>query len=791
MVKYKGKNYFTLIKKKYMERSLIKMKSRKAFTLAELIIVVMILAILATISFLSLQWYTRGARDSTRISDVQSIWKSLELTLWENWDIPEPDEKKAWEIEIEWIPWVKWKEWVFWEETYEKVQKLSWVPLDPISKTKYRYLRSLNWNYFYVETELENGKKYVQTNYTWQIAVNNQPTPQQPWTPQQPQQPTPQKKEPIAKLIEVNVWWTVDPSNGIQNKTELPTWTTYSWKTWTPTTTQEWETNVTILVKYPDNTTREIQTKVRVTLNCNWNQHKEWNTCVSNTKSCTVTNGNWTQNWNDWTKTWWACTVTTCNTWYTKVGNECKVLKANTPPKILEIYWDKELFAWDQINLEIRAKDDDNDPLTYRVEWLPSWLTLTWNRVTWTSTGYLRVELIFKVSDGKAEVQDKKVIKFKVRPKPKITWVTWETDKMKWEQLDLTINWVDDWWATLTYRVEWLPEWLKLVWNKITWTRNQLWTHPLKIIANNGKLDSDPINVEISFMWGMRLTYSWIVSWETLDLPYHTNVNIKSIDWWDGWVNWCPTKNIMTDYPSCTYSKAGNYNIRVIWRADWFWLVKKNLNWQYINNKISSITDWNDMWVTTLAYAFVGTRNFNQPLNDFDTSKIINMNGLFFNSSFNQPLNNWNVSNVKYMDSIFSFAYEFNQDINNWNVSNVENMAWMFALAKKFNQPLNNWNVSKVTNMSWMFDHALAFNQNINSWDVSKVTDMEIMFRSAEKFNQPLNNWNVSKVTNMHEMFYEAKAFNQNISNWNTKNVANCSGFANHIPAGYKPVKCK
>jgi lipoprotein len=51
------------------------------------------------------------------------------------------------------------------------------------------------------------------------------------------------------------------------------------------------------------------------------------------------------------------------------------------------------------------------------------------------------------------------------------------------------------------------------------------------------------------------------------------------------------------------------------------------------------------------------------------------MNGLFFNSSFNQPLNNWNVSNVKYMDSIFSFAYEFNQDINNWNVSNVENMA--------------------------------------------------------------------------------------------------------------------
>ena len=68
---------------------------------------------------------------------------------------------------------------------------------------------------------------------------------------------------------------------------------------------------------------------------------------------------------------------------------------------------------------------------------------------------------------------------------------------------------------------------------------------------------------------------------------------------------------------------------------------------------------------------------------------------------------------------------------------------------------------------------------------------MDSMFSWAKNFNQPLNNWNVSKVTNMREMFYEAKAFNQNISNWNTKNVANCSGFANHIPAGYKPVKCK
>jgi prepilin-type N-terminal cleavage/methylation domain-containing protein len=66
------------------------------FTLVELIVVVTILAILWTIAFISLQWYTQEARDSKRISDVRSLiskitienakWISYSEIMNENWE---------------------------------------------------------------------------------------------------------------------------------------------------------------------------------------------------------------------------------------------------------------------------------------------------------------------------------------------------------------------------------------------------------------------------------------------------------------------------------------------------------------------------------------------------------------------------------------------------------------------------------------------------------------------------------------------------------------------------------
>ena len=54
---------------------------RGAFTLVELIVVITILAILWTIWFISLQWYSSEARDSKRISDINNLHKKIEVEL--------------------------------------------------------------------------------------------------------------------------------------------------------------------------------------------------------------------------------------------------------------------------------------------------------------------------------------------------------------------------------------------------------------------------------------------------------------------------------------------------------------------------------------------------------------------------------------------------------------------------------------------------------------------------------------------------------------------------------------
>ena len=48
-------------------------------------------------------------------------------------------------------------------------------------------------------------------------------------------------------------------------------------------------------------------------------------------------------------------------------------------------------------------------------------------------------------------------------------------------------------------------------------------------------------------------------------------------------------------------------------------------------------------------------------------------------SAFNQPLNDWDVSNVMDMMKMFENTDDFNQDINNWDVSSVYNMNDMFS----------------------------------------------------------------------------------------------------------------
>lgn len=116
----------------------------KAFTLVELIVVITILAILGTIAFISLQWYSTDARDSTRISDLSSMKTSLEVFHLDAWKYPVPTN---W-VDITYSWWVVWTQWSFWESVFSNVNKLDKIPTDPLTNKEYTYSITSNKNEF-------------------------------------------------------------------------------------------------------------------------------------------------------------------------------------------------------------------------------------------------------------------------------------------------------------------------------------------------------------------------------------------------------------------------------------------------------------------------------------------------------------------------------------------------------------------------------------------------------------------------------------------------------------------
>jgi surface protein len=81
----------------------------------------------------------------------------------------------------------------------------------------------------------------------------------------------------------------------------------------------------------------------------------------------------------------------------------------------------------------------------------------------------------------------------------------------------------------------------------------------------------------------------------------------------------------------------------------------------------------------------------------------------------------------------------FNQPLENWNVSKVTDMRWMFR-DSPFNQPLGIWDVSKVNLMTGMFEYS-PFNQNISKWCVTNIKSEPQNFSS----NSPLTSENKPK----------------------------------------------
>lgn len=73
-----------------MKHSRSRLAPPLGFTLAELIVVITILAILATIGILTLSDYLSSSRDSSRITEIGQISRSVELSAVQNGKYPMP-----------------------------------------------------------------------------------------------------------------------------------------------------------------------------------------------------------------------------------------------------------------------------------------------------------------------------------------------------------------------------------------------------------------------------------------------------------------------------------------------------------------------------------------------------------------------------------------------------------------------------------------------------------------------------------------------------------------------------
>jgi prepilin-type N-terminal cleavage/methylation domain-containing protein len=117
---------------------------KKAFTLVELIVVIAILAILGTIGFISLWGYSAMARDTARINNINILTKAIELYKLEDWAYPAVSN---W-VEITFSGSTLWTQWTFWEVSKKDIRRVSNIPTDPLTGSKYAYATTENtWEY--------------------------------------------------------------------------------------------------------------------------------------------------------------------------------------------------------------------------------------------------------------------------------------------------------------------------------------------------------------------------------------------------------------------------------------------------------------------------------------------------------------------------------------------------------------------------------------------------------------------------------------------------------------------
>ena len=203
----------------------------------------------------------------------------------------------------------------------------------------------------------------------------------------------------------------------------------------------------------------------------------------------------------------------------------------------------------------------------------------------------------------------------------------------------------------------------------------------------------------------------------------------------------------------------------------------------YLNENSSGMFFHEDppaQYLDTLGNWFNNIRDID--LSNFDTSRVTDMNYMFWNmhSLTSLNLSNFNTSKVTNMSSMFYNMRNLTSlDLSNFDTSNVTNMKAMFHNSWSLTSlNLSNFNTSKVTKMESMFDNTGLTSLNLSNFDTSNVTNMRRMFAFMRNLTTlDLSNFDTSKVTDMNRMFNSMPNLTSlNLSNFDTSNVTEMGG---------------
>ncbi|QFR39771.1 prepilin-type N-terminal cleavage/methylation domain-containing protein [Candidatus Gracilibacteria bacterium 28_42_T64] len=133
----------------------------KAFTLVELIVVITILVILGTIAFISLQGYSKHARNSARISDIKNTEKVLEFFALKTGKYPFPGNSV--DVTASGGTVTLWKTGEMNADVQRQVERLSKLPLDPKTGETMKYATTLSRKEYELKYDFELAQNSITT----------------------------------------------------------------------------------------------------------------------------------------------------------------------------------------------------------------------------------------------------------------------------------------------------------------------------------------------------------------------------------------------------------------------------------------------------------------------------------------------------------------------------------------------------------------------------------------------------------------------------------------------------